>query len=121
MLLPVRLAVVILLVVAAGCREDVHREFQNPLRDEARTVLETWCGNCHVGSYPSALPKALAVYDLTEPDFAARLSPRQLSSALHRLEAELGPDGEPRSVPAREKATFAEFVVLELARPHPAK
>ena len=104
-------------MVAVGCRPELNREFQNPLRDEARTVLETYCGNCHVGSYATALPKALSVYDLTEPDFAARLSPAQLSSALHRLEQDLGPDGEPRSVPARDRALFGEFVVLELARP----
>ena len=115
---PVRL-VVVLLVVAAGCREDTRRELQNPLRDEARTILETWCGNCHINSYPTALPKALAIYDLSEADFAARLSPAQLSSALHRLAADLGPDGEPRTVPARDRARFAEFVVLELARRNP--
>ena len=41
------------------------------LRDDARLVLEAHCGQCHIGDYDTALPRALAVFDLGETEWSA--------------------------------------------------
>ena len=80
---------------------------ENPLREPARAVLERPCGKCHDAKSASAKLAALAIYDLTQIDFAAKMTPAQLQSAMRRLE---------RSAPADDQAIFAQFVSLELAR-----
>jgi hypothetical protein len=85
------------------------------LIEEARVVLEAHCGQCHVGSYETALPRALAVYDLTDPDWSTRLTDGQLRSALGRLRDPIALDGEAkREVPAHDLALFQRFVDEEL-------
>src|SRR5262245_271341 len=54
-------------------------------RDEARLVLERFCGECHIGTLPTALPKAIAVFDLSEMEFATRMTPDRWKSAMDRL------------------------------------
>ena len=111
-----------LLVAAGGCRAaaaEPRRE--NPLNEQARGVLATGCGRCHDGAAPTAKPAALAVYDLSEPHFADRLSPARLARALHRLEGAVAPDDQPKRVHAADVALFAQFVTLELARRAPPK
>src|SRR5262245_61582718 len=39
----------------------------NPWLDPAREVLVPHCGSCHRGDLPTALPNALAIFDLTHP------------------------------------------------------
>jgi cytochrome c5 len=86
------------------------------LRDEGRLVLERHCGQCHVRDSPEALPRALAVYDLREPDWSARMSDAQLHSAVWRLGEPLPPDGNANDVSADERAGFQRYVDAELAR-----
>jgi hypothetical protein len=86
------------------------------LRDEARIVLERHCGQCHVRDYPTALPRALAVFDLREPDWSACMSDAQFRSALWRLGEPLPPDGRPSDVGPDERARFQSYVDAELAR-----
>jgi len=73
----------------AGARSEVPGH--DALRDDARIVLERHCGRCHVREYPTALPGALAVFDLRKPDWSARMSDAQLRSALWRLGEPLPP------------------------------
>ncbi|MCB9547666.1 MAG: hypothetical protein H6706_17705 [Myxococcales bacterium] len=55
------------------------------LRDDARLVLERHCGECHIGTLPTALPAALAVYDLARLEWAATLTDAQLTGLAGRL------------------------------------
>ena len=55
------------------------------LRESARELLDANCGECHTRGLPTALPRALAVYDLTQLDWAHRMSDAQLREAERRL------------------------------------
>ena len=57
----------------------------NPWSDAARDVLAQHCGNCHRGDLPTAVPGALAVFDLLENPWYGRLTPKQLDSILLRV------------------------------------
>jgi hypothetical protein len=98
----------------AGAR--VHAPAAETLRDEARLTLERHCGACHIRDEPTALPRALAVYDLREPDWSARMNDAQLHDAVTRLGEPLPPDGKENDVSPAERATFARFVDAEVAR-----
>lgn len=50
-----------------------------------RDLLVARCGQCHRSDLPSAVPKALAVFDLTEDLWYARLSGEQTDRLLGRL------------------------------------
>jgi hypothetical protein len=86
------------------------------LRDDARLVLERYCGECHVRDNPTALPGALAVFDLREPDWSARMSDAQLRSAAWRLGEPLPPDGRLGDVTPEERARFQRYVDAELGQ-----
>lgn len=53
-------------------------------RDLARMVLEEACGECHI-SATGGLPGALRVFDLSESDWAASLTPAQAADIDRRL------------------------------------
>jgi mono/diheme cytochrome c family protein len=89
------------------------------LRERARDVLSTHCGSCHTRGLKTAMPKALAIFELTLGDFAATMSPRQLESGKHRLASDLAEDATPRNVPKADQQLFARFVAAELARRNP--
>jgi hypothetical protein len=89
------------------------------LRDDARLVLEKHCGQCHIGAYPTAVPRALAVFDLSETQWSNKMSPAQLRSAVARLSAPLSPTGAQNEVAPKERDDVRRFVDLELARPAP--
>ena len=57
----------------------------NPWLDPAREVLVQHCGQCHRGDLPTALPKALAIYDLTRPIWNEHLVPPQYDGILTRV------------------------------------
>jgi hypothetical protein len=84
-------------------------------RDDARLVLEARCGRCHIGSYESALPRALAVFDLEEVEWSARMTPAQQREALRRVDVGLGPEGEDLGVTDAERARVHAFLDRELA------
>ena len=53
--------------------------------DAARDVLAQYCGECHRGDLPTAVPRALAVFDLLEDPWYGRLAPKQFDGILLRV------------------------------------
>ncbi len=116
------------LVVLASCRE--HRgaadavdasppasvSERDTLRDESRLIFERRSGSCHIPDSPTALPRALAVFDLREIEWSARMTNAQLSGAIWRLNEPLPPDGTSNDVSDAERAQFKLFVDAEVAR-----
>ncbi|HEU4407718.1 MAG TPA: hypothetical protein VFS43_20810 [Polyangiaceae bacterium] len=99
----------------------VRGERLGELRAVARETLGRNCGECHTGGSATALRGALAVFDLSEPDWSAAMSNAQLREAARRLREPFGPSlgtSETRaiSVSAEELARFDELVTLEAAR-----
>jgi hypothetical protein len=92
------------------------RDERLALRDDARLILERHCGSCHIPDYPTALPRALAVFNLREPDWSARMTDAQLHSAEWRLGEPLAPDGADNDVTQDERARLTRYVEAELAR-----
>jgi mono/diheme cytochrome c family protein len=89
------------------------------LRESARETLSKNCGECHTRDLPTALPRALRVFDLTEADWARRMSADQLREAARRLSEPFAPtrgEGEvrPIQVSAEERARFDLYVAAEL-------
>ena len=78
------------------------------LREQARRLLTAPCGKCHVGSRPTARPAALAVFDLEQADWSARMSARQLGSLQRRM------DGVEATALQREQ--LRQYVAVEQAR-----
>ena len=63
------------------------REERDRLREDARAVLLALrCARCHDSRRDTALPGALRVYDLHEPDWAARMTGERFQGMLRRLE-----------------------------------
>src|SRR5262245_56088696 len=101
-------------IVDAGAAEGGAR-VRDALRDQSRLILERHCGRCHIREYPTAVPRALAVFDLREPEWSRRMSDAQLTSAVWRLGEPLPPDGVPNEVSDEERAQFKRFVEVEMA------
>src|SRR5438309_1696822 len=81
-------------------------ERASPGREEARKVLQArGCGSCHNTAVSTENPKALAVYDLHEADWAGRMSDERLPKLLGRL----------RSAPATDRKIVKRFIEAELA------
>lgn len=74
------------------------------VRQAAHDALAANCGECHEG-HRSTNRKALAIFDLDQPDWPARFTPPRLESALRRLVKK----SEPAS------AAFIAFRDAELA------
>lgn len=86
------------------------------LRDQARLILESHCGQCHIGAYSTSVPRALAVYNLSELEWSARMTDLQLKDALDRLSQPPPDDGRPKEISANQRERFARFVDVELKR-----
>lgn len=54
-------------------------------RRAAHDALAEHCGACHEGHRATAKPKALAVFDLDQPDWPMRFDEHRYQSALMRL------------------------------------
>lgn len=50
-----------------------------------QSILLRRCGACHQGSRPTAVPEALAVFDLDRTDWPQRFDARRFRVALERL------------------------------------
>jgi predicted CXXCH cytochrome family protein len=74
------------------------------VRRAAHDALAANCGECHEG-HRSTNPKALAIFDLDQPDWPARFTSPRFESALRRLVKK----SEPAS------AAFIAFRDAELA------
>ena len=83
-------------VAAADPREATRRT--------AHDVLAEHCGECHEG-HRSKAPRALAVFDLDQPDWPARFNERRFEAALRRL----------ASKPQAARDAFIAFRDTELA------
>lgn len=59
----------------------------NPWSEPARTVLIAACGSCHQPGLPTSVPGALAVFDLSEDVWYARLQGQQFEGLLRRVRA----------------------------------
>jgi mono/diheme cytochrome c family protein len=59
------------------------------LREQVRALAKPHCGSCHQASSSTAKSSALAVFDLDEPDWTARLQPRQYDAFLGRIKGKL--------------------------------
>jgi len=74
--------------------------------DDARNVLQArGCGSCHDTAVSTEHPAALAVYDLHEPDWPARMSDERLPKLMSRL----------KSAPASDREVVKRFIAAELA------
>ena len=73
-------------------------------RQAAHDVLAEHCGECHEG-HRSTAPKALAVFDLDQPDWPSRFDEHRFASALRRLEKK----------PEPARSAFIAFRDAELA------
>lgn len=71
--------------VAAPVESPAAAPAANPWLDPAREVLVPRCGSCHRGDLPTALPKALAIFDLTHPIWNENLTPPQYDGILSRV------------------------------------
>ena len=75
--------------VVAGGRSAAHREANNASlntwSDAARDILVRHCGECHRGDLPTAVPGALAVFDVLEDPWYGRLAPKQFDGVLLRI------------------------------------
>jgi hypothetical protein len=88
-------------VAAADPREATRRA--------AHDVLAEHCGECHESHRPTAKPKALAIFDLDQPDWPSRFDEHKFKSALGRLSG--------KSAAARD--AFIAFRDAELAAAKP--
>ena len=85
-------------VVAAAAPESAYaKPAATSLADQAREIIRSSCGTCHTTSSPQANPKALAIYDLDQPDWGATMSRAQLDSFSKRVAGKAEWTGEPRA------------------------
>ena len=53
-------------------------------RDQVRGYARTHCGRCHIASLPTALPRALAIYNLDADEWSSTLTASQLRNGFPR-------------------------------------
>jgi mono/diheme cytochrome c family protein len=99
----------------------VDPESLDTLRESAREVLDRNCGECHTSALPTALPRALAIYDLSQLDWSQRMTPGQLHDAEGRLKEPIAPslgeeEARTTSVSPEELERFHRYVEGEIAR-----
>lgn len=90
-------------------------------RDQSRLVLESSCGQCHI-SATGGLPAALAVFDLSEDDWARQLSKTQAADIVRRLKEPQTPsmeqpDGEENTATAGDVATVESYLKRRVGLP----
>ena len=78
------------------------------LRDAAREAHQPSCGRCHDGARPTALRKALRIFDLHEPDWSATVTGEQMDHMVRRFEG--------FHMPAADRVTVQRFLDAERAR-----
>lgn len=83
------------------------------MRDDARLVLERYCGQCHIGDYDTAVLGALRVFNLSDVEWSARMSRLQLEDARGRVRDRRGPEGD-LPITDDEIARVEAFIAHEL-------
>lgn len=90
-------------------------------RDDARVVLERHCGRCHLPNEPTAIGGALAIFDLSEEEWAARLETETLAGIYERLRPADGMTMDPEAAPTTpEERSVVRDYLLRRFGPHPA-
>ena len=69
----------------AGAGEPAAAPAPNKWAEPVRQVLLPHCGRCHNGALETSLPRARAVYDLSEAAWYARIAPHQYDKMLQRV------------------------------------
>jgi hypothetical protein len=57
----------------------------NRWAEPTRGILAQRCGRCHLPNLPTSVPRALAVFNLTDDPWYGRLTPDQFDDLLHRV------------------------------------
>jgi len=57
----------------------------NPWAEPTRGLLAQHCGQCHLPNLPTSVPRALAIFNLTEEPWYGRLQHDQYADLLGRL------------------------------------
>jgi hypothetical protein len=114
-----RAATCFVLASLAGClgRPPSSRDSNAPApldNSEARAIVDHYCAKCHDGSRATAKPAALAVFDLRDRDWTARMTDAQLREAPVRLAGTRGPTRDTPATPS-EVATLRVLVDGRLA------
>jgi mono/diheme cytochrome c family protein len=60
---------------------------ENRWAEPTRGILAQRCGQCHLPNLPTSVPRALAVFDLTEEPWYGRLKPDQYEDLLARVKS----------------------------------
>ena len=60
---------------------------ENRWAEPTRGILAQRCGQCHLPNLPTSVPRALAVFDLTDEPWYGRLKHDQYDDLLVRLKA----------------------------------
>lgn len=88
---PANLAVILVLAafgtgafLVHNLADDALPSPENRWAEPARDILQLQCGGCHLPHPPTSVPRALAVFDLTENPWYGRLTREQLDGLLHR-------------------------------------
>lgn len=81
----------------------------NRWAEPTRGILAQRCGQCHLPNLKTSVPRALAVFDLTDEPWYGRLTNDQYGDLLHRLRAV-------RDLPESDAAIAESFV--RCARDH---
>lgn len=90
------------------------------VRDNARLTLEESCGTCHIGD-TGGHEGALHVFDLSEQDWAARLTPEQAADAVRRLGEPAAPSGESNPATPEDVELVRGYLAERVGFPEPLK
>ena len=72
-------------VMAPAATQPTKPSAPNPWSELTRKVLTEHCGQCHLGSLPTANRRAMAIYDLSEERWDARLKPENYPGLTRRV------------------------------------
>jgi hypothetical protein len=79
------IATLALAFAAAGEPVSTPGIVDNRWAEPARAILVQRCGQCHLPNLPTSVPRALAVFDLTDEPWYGRLTNDQFGKLLSRV------------------------------------
>lgn len=84
----------------------------NRWAESTRGILAQHCGQCHLPNLPTSVPRALAVFNLTEEPWYGGMTSEQLDSLLPRVRSI-------RRLPESDAAIVERFVLCARDRDCP--